>query len=888
MRWIGWMREAYQALFRKERTERELDEELNFHLEQEIRKNLRAGMNPEEARRQAHRSFGGVERVKEEVRDERGTRLLEDLLRDLRYAGRTLIRNPAYATAIVLTLGLGIGANTAVFSLVSGVLLDPLPYGDDDELVYFRQSLDAGEIRFSVHDITDLRSGLQSVEDLAEYHHMTFTLRGHGEPELVETGVVSPHFLDLMGMEPILGRAFTAADDALGAEPVLVLSHGYWQSRFGSDPSVVGRAFEMNGKLHTVIGVLPPIPQYPDVNDVYMPTSACPIRSSEGFRENRSARMMALFGRLRDDVALERAHDDVRAVASRLRERHPEAYAAERGHRVGVAPLKEELVRDARPTLLLLLGTAGCVLLIACANVANLALARLTRREQELTVRTALGAGRGRLARQLLTESVLLGVLGGVLGVGIALAGVDLLSDFAARFTPRAREVGVDLPVLVFAAGSAVLTGLLFGALPALQVRDASAGTLRAGVGLSPGARKGRIQSGLVVTQLAATFVLLVGVGLLLRSFVNVQQVDAGYDPTNVLAMQVTVNARNSEMTDEERKRFYLSVLERLEARRGVVSAAVTNSVPMRGTGFGTVAVKAVDNPGPDDEPRAQAEYRVASTGFFRTTGIRLERGRFFDEADSEDALPVAVINVSLARRLWPGEDPLGRPLIGCSNNTGQCFEPALRVVGVMADVRQHGLDRPPPDQVYVPAAQASFPGIFFLVRTVGDPLARAGELEAVVHETDPTIPVSGITTLEELWGRALAPRRLTLTLLALFGAVALAVSLAGIAGVLAFSVSQRTREIGVRIALGAERGGVLALVLRRGMALVALGLALGGVGALLLSGVMSGLVWGVEPTDPVTFVGVAAVLLAVSALACYLPARRATRIDPTEALKAG
>ncbi|MBW3534653.1 MAG: ABC transporter permease, partial [Gemmatimonadetes bacterium] len=395
---MGWWKrtaEALATLLRKERVERELDDELAFHVEQEAAKLLRQGAEPEDARREALRRFGGLERTKEQVRDERGVRALEDLIQDVRYGLRTLAHNPGYTLVVLMTLGLGIGANTAIFSVVSGVLLDPLPYEDGEELVYLRQSVDAGDIAFSVLDIQDLREGTHAFEEMVEYHGMTFTLLGEGDPEEVATGVVSHNFFRALGTAPILGRDFSEADDDLGAEAVLVLSHGYWLRRFGGDPSVVGRTFEMNGKTHTVIGVLPPVPQFPADNDVYMPTSACPIRSSDGFRETRNARMMAVFGRMADGVEVETAAADVAAAAGRLRQTWPTDYPAERGHRVTTSRLKDELVHGARPTLLVLLGTAGFVLLIACANVANLALARMTRREQELAVRSAMGAGRG-------------------------------------------------------------------------------------------------------------------------------------------------------------------------------------------------------------------------------------------------------------------------------------------------------------------------------------------------------------------------------------------------------------------------------------------------------------------------------------------------------------
>ena len=809
------------------------------------------------------------------------------ILSDIRYGIRALRKNPGFTAVVVLTLGLGIGANSAIFSVVHGVLLKPLPYADEDQLVYLRQpqeAIDAGNIFFSVHDMRDLLTRNRSMESMAEYHSMSFTLLGRGDAEVVRVGVVSSHFFDLMGMRPILGRDFTEADDRLEAEPVLLMSYGYWQSRFGGDPDIVGEAFEMNGKMHTVIGILPPVPQYPRENDVYMPTSACPIRSSESFRENRDSRMMAVFGRMRPQLTLQDAQQDLGAVMRQLRSEYPGSYSVERGQSFAATPLKEELVENARPTLLILLGTAGLVLLIACANVANLALARMTKRTQEMAVRSALGATRTRLAQQLLTEHTVLAVSGGLLGLLIAWLGIDLLTAFASRFTARAAETSMSGPVLLFTLAVSVLTGLVFGAAPAIRAGNKVANDLRDGRGMSSGRRGNRLQGGLVVTQLALAFTLLVGSGLLVRSFYKLQRLDPGYDPENVLSMRVVVNIRNSNMTLQERNDFFLTALDRIGALPGVTSAALTDISPMQfqqGMFHGVRPEGARES---DGTRLPQAQPRSAGVGYFETAGIPLLAGRTFETTDDENSLRVSIVNEALAASVWPGQDPIGMRYAPCGMG-GACSDSLVTVIGVVGNVRELGLETTPPAQIYLPVRQA--PGASNLVvRTAVDPLQIGRQAREIVKALDPTIPVANVTTFEQIRDDTLAPRRLTLTLLSIFAGVALVLSLAGIAGVIAFGVSQRTHEIGIRMALGAQRDTVMRSILRRGMVMVVMGLGLGAVGSIGLGRLISGLLWGVPTLDPLTFVLTGVILGVMGMAACYVPGRKATRIDPVVAFR--
>jgi predicted permease len=887
MRALSRARHFLRALFARDAVERELDDELRLHLELEAEKRRREGLPPEEARRRAAVSFGGFESVKEECRESWGVRFVETLAQDVKYGIRSLRRNPGFTSVVALTLGLGIGANTAVFSVVRGVLLRPLPYGNGQQLVALHQpAAGAGiqDLGFSVKEVHDYGSLTPSLEDVVEYHSMNFTLLGGPEPQRVRTGVVSAQYFRLLGVEPILGRTFRDGEDALGAEPVLVLSHSYWQQKLGGDPSVVGRTFEMNDRVHTVVGVLPPLPVYPDENDVYMPASACPFRSRPSVLEDRGVRGYQAFARVKTGVPLERAQKDVATITERLKKEYPEAYPNGLDPTSTLVPLHEEMVKDARPTLLVLLGTVGLVLLIACANVANLTLARLSDRGRELGVRAALGAGRGRLLRQLLTESTLVALLGGALGLVVAVLTRDALVQFAARFTPRAEEVQIDAGVLAFTLGATVLTGLLVGSLPGLPAFERLARALAGDGRTTAGRARQRLRAGLAVSQLALSFMLLIGAALMLRSFAKLQQVDAGFRSENVLTMTIDLNwskyTTAEHHADRERVlKVFEPLWERVRGIPGVVTAGTAWTFPLNSsfTSNGTYMIEGVHQEG---QALPTAEFRGASPEYFDALGVPVMQGRVFDAHDREDAEPVVVVSRGLAQRRFGTEDPLAKRI---SVDDGKTWG---RVVGVVGDVRQTGLAQDPPDLVYVPFAR--FPGYTstLFVRTIGDPRAMGDQVRKEVIALDPQAVVSNVRTLETIRHEALASPRLTAFLLGLFAFVALAISAAGLAGVLAYSVSQRTREIGIRIALGAAPRSVLHMLLGQGMVSVGIGLLVGLVGALGLSRLVSGLLFGVAPTDPMCFVGSAVVLVIVALVASFLPARRATGIDPMLALR--
>lgn len=890
---------AYRRLVgttRPNRVEQDMDDELRFHLMMEEEQLRKLGLPSDEARRAATGGFGGVDQIKEELRDHRRAMWLEDLVRDVRFAARTLASTPGYTTLVVLTLALGIGANAAIFSVINGVLLKPLANADGDRLVVLRQQRSqtgVANLGFSHLDIGEYRSQLQSVDALVEFHTMTFNLLGQGEPEEVQTGVVDHRFFEVLGVPPILGRGFTEEEDLVGRDAVIVMSYRYWQERFGGDPSILGKTFEMNGRVHTVVGVLPPFTQHPIDNDIYVPTSQCPVRSSEPFKANRNARMMTAFARLRPGTSLADVRNEAAVVANRLTASYPDAYPAQLGHNATAQPLKEALVANSRPTLFMLLGAVGFVLLVACANVANLTLARLSRREAELALRSALGAGRGRLLRQLLTESTLLAVVGGALGLGLAYVGSGLLVAFAGRFTPRAAEVGIDNTVLLFTVLISLVTGIVFGCGPALASRQQLSSVLRESTGASSSVRKRRLQTGLVVVQLAVAFILLCGAGLLVRSFVLLLNVDAGVVTENVLALRI-VPPIGSYQGTEQQKNLWRPILDRVNAQPGVIASAASTVTPLSGRGLigsGGVGVIAATfeiegRPAASQGDRPRARQRNVTPDFFRTVGVPVVRGRAFAETDDTDKPRVALINQTFARTHFDGIEPIGARLMRCSAE-GRCVpETMFEIVGVVGDVRQDGLDTEPTEEIYFPAYQTPFFGQNLLVRTSGDPLQLARGIVGFVHEVDPNLPVEDIQTLEMIRNDSLAPRRLTTALLTIFAAVALLVTMAGIVGVTSFSVTQRRHEIGVRMALGASRPEVLRMVLGQSLRCVAAGLAVGLAGTLIFGSLIRGLVWGIDPADPATLLSVSLLFLVVSGFATFWPARRATLVDPTIAFR--
>ena len=862
--------------------DREIDEEVAFHLAMEADKHRRQGLNARQALRRARLSFGGVESFKEACRDERTGSQLDMLMQDVRYALRTLGKNWGFAATVVLTLALGIGANSAVFSIIYGVLLRPLPYQRGDRLVLLQQSNPAAGTSslVSIAELYDYREQSGAFAELVEYHTMFFVLLGRGEPERVETGVVSDNFFDTLGVAPLLGRTFVEGEDDLDADAVLVLSYGYWRDSFGADADIIGKVFEMNNRPHTVVGVLPPIPQFPTEVDVYMPTSACPFRANaerDMAGNHGRFRMLTVFGRLAEGATVARADAEIDAIAGRFASDFPDAYSPERGFDAGVVDLKEELTREARPVLLMLLATAGLVLLIACANVANLSLARVMRRQQEIAVRAALGASRARLMRQLLTESTVLALIGGALGLAFAYVGLDILVQFASRYTPRAAAVGLDGWVLVFTLAVSVGTGLVFGSFPALPgtrdvggaIKEGTRATTRGGL---------RLRRALIVAQVALSFVLLVGAGLTLRSLTRLQAIDPGFDTEQVLTARVSMNwSAYGSMMDAH---HFLEELTAAVADSPLVrAAALTQTPPYRSRAPFLLPFSIEGRPAEDTQAPPELDSTVITPQYFEVLGISVTRGRVFDSRDEPESTPVAVINETMAALYWTGEDPVGARISTDKRETW------ITVIGVVGDTRPYGPATPVTPVFYRPFAQAGMP-TWLMIRTVGDPASAAQAVKDIAYALSDANPISDLQPLATLRADAVASPRLTASLLGVFAVLALIVTFIGITGVVAFTITQRTRELGLRMALGAQRPGILSMVVRQEMVQVAAGLVLGIAGAIAFGRLFSGLLFEVQPVDPATFVVVVAVLAAGALVAVVIPARRAVGVNPVIALR--
>lgn len=809
---------------------------------------------------------------------------METLVGDARYALRSLLKSKGFALASILTLALGIGANTAMFSLIHGVLLEPLPYRDGSRLVVLQQSepkAGVDDLAFSIKEVYDYRDQTRTLDGLVEHHSMTFTLLGREEPERVSTGVVSAEFFDVLGVKPLLGRTFRPEDDDLGAPAVLVLSYGYWRRSFGGDPDVVGQTVEMNDRIHTIVGVLPPIPQFPVEHDVYMPTSACPFRSAAELRmnENRSAfRGMTVFGRIREGADIENVRADFRTLAAHFERDFPETYPKTAGYAVDATPLQDALTIGARPTLFILLATSILVLVIACANVVNLAVARLMRREREMALRASLGASRARLVQQTLVESTLLSLTGGALGLFIAYQGHDLLASFIARFTPRAVGVEIDGTVLLFTLVVSVLTGVIVGVLPVFTRKWGLAGALRDGAHTTGARGRIRARSALIVFQVASAVVLLVGAGLMLRSLLHLREVDPGYRTQKILLARLSPNWSHFH-TQEDQVRFLDALLEKMRGIPGVEAAAVASVRPLDGQPPFTNGFRIENVPLEKDELAPQVGTRIASPDYFSLMGIPLLNGRVFTELDRAETPAVAVINRSLAEEFWKDGNPLGQKV---SLDNGQSWK---TIVGVVGDVREQSLDAEPIAAIYLPVAQSFWAGTLVL-RTPFDAAGITRQVKEAVYAIDPQQPVDRFETIEESRKASMASPRLTALLLGIFASLALVIAATGVGGVIAYAVSQRTQEIGIRMALGAQRSQVLAMVLRQGLGIVALGLAAGILLALGASRFLASFLFEISPTDLPTFVAVLVLLLVAALAASLLPARRAASIEPTRALR--
>lgn len=802
---------------------------------------------------------------------------------DLRIAWRQARMRPFFTAAIVLTLGLGIGVNTAIFSVVDGVLLAPLPFDNGERLVHIGYRPEASEqetLRFSVPEYLDIRRDGDSLEGLAEYHSMAYTLLGRGEPARVRTAVVSANFFELLGVHAALGRLFSPADEAPDANPPLVLTHGFWQSRFGSDPSVVGETLTLADHPMTVIGVLPPLPGFPDEDDIFVTTNGCQFRSQARVAENRGLRFVHLFGRLKPGVTTEGARVELDALFRRLWQEYPTSQPEAEAEPLPVVPVREELLGNFGPTALALAGVVGLVLLIACANVANLTLARLINRDREIAVRTAIGAGRGRLIRQLLTESTVLALAGGLLGIALAVAGVRLLIPFAARFTSRAAEIAVDGRVLLFALGISVVAGVLVGASLAIHRNghDLVEGLKEGGGKATASSSKHRLRNALVVIQVAVSFMLLIGAGLTVRSLLELRKIDPGFVPDRVITGNVALSF-NKYHTPLDLASFGRTAQERLEAIPGVEAVALSSDMPLDGQ-VSSPPIRIEGRAQETGEAEPQAIFHIASERYFEVVGMPILRGRAFQSTDEPLSEAVVVVNEAMAKRFWPDQDALGRRMAVGPGHW-------RTVVGVVGDVREVALTEAEPGPAfYLAFLQQPTPVMQIFVRTAGEPEALLETVRRTIQQIDPELAVADLQTLEQVYEASLAQPRLTALLFGLFAVLAFVITALGIAGLVAFLVNQRTQEIGIRAALGAGRADVVFLVVRRGVLLVVVGLAGGILGALYATRVLDSLLYGVTTNDPATFVAVSLLVLLVTVLACLVPVRRALRIDPVLALR--
>ncbi len=805
---------------------------------------------------------------------------MRTLGQDLRYAVRMLAKSPGFTLIAVATLALGIGANTAIFSVVRAVILRTLPYPAPSELVVTSEFHErSGEMGIAWPNFLDWREQVRSMRTPAGYRLTRWNVSGTREPELLRGAQISPPFLALLGVRPVLGRDFQAADDRPGAEATVILSHQTWKKRFGSDPSILGRPIQLDAMPYVVVGVLPAgFSFFPETVDLYTPiglNGAIP-----GWLERGNHSGMRALARLAPGASLESARAELGGIMRDLEKAYPRTNT---GQQARIQPLTDALFGEFRATLWTLLGAVGLVLLIACANVAHLLLARAAARQREFAIRLALGAGRRRIVRQLLTESFLLSVLGGALGVVLAAWILNPLLALAPSEIPRLGDTRIDPMVLLFTLGACMLTATLFGLAPAAQAsRPDPQSALR---DTGPGATGSRTRQGLrralFVSEVALAFVLAVGSGLLLRSLIRVQRVPLGFEPEGVLSLTVLLPDKGYEEEDV-RFRFYQRSLEEIRRLPGVESAGATLCAPLEGRCWGSVYMVS-DRPMPPPTDIPSSAFNVVDPGYFATLRIPLLAGRFFTEADRADSAKVVIVNESFAKRWWPNESPLGKRV---KQGFPQDDRPFREIVGVVGDVAQEGLDLPVETEVYLPLAQDSDTSIAFVARTASDPMSLARAATAAIHRVDPNQSVSWVQPLTKLVVESGARRKFTTLLLVLFGALALILASVGIYGVVSYGVSQRTREIGIRTALGAGPREVLRLVFAQALRLAAVGLLVGGAGAILLTRFLQSLLFQTPPFDPSTFAGVGVLLTGVVLLACANPARRALRVNPTIALR--
>ena len=887
MKWFNILRDRLRALRQRETVIDDIDREMRLHLDLQTEANIKAGMSPAEAREKARRSFGNVNRAVDAAYDVKGGGLLETLTQDVRYGVRMLAKHKAFTSIAVVTLALGIGANTAIFSVVNELLLRPLPYRDAERVVMLWEVTPEGR-----HQNTTSRANFRgwrdqstSFESMAAFTDQRFNLTGDGEPEELSVQFATPELFKVLGVDPILGRTLTTEDAQPGTPDVAVLSYGLWQRRFGSQAGIVGQAITLNGRKFIVVGVMPPrfqfhIRQRSGSGRPAELWSVLPMPTS-GPNANERGRFLSVVARLKDGVTVDRAVAELRTIHARLSDEVPQYnknYTAE------VLPLRDQFFGNVRRPLWLMLGAVGFVLLIACANVANLLLSLATAREKEIAVRAALGARRLRIVRQLLTESLLLALVGSALGLAFAWFGIKALVLISPKDLDSLQSVGLNVTVLLWTLGVSLLTGIVFGLAPALHISRLNLNdSLKEGGKSESGQGSGsrRLRSALVVSEIALAVVLLASAGLLIKSFIRLQQVDRGFDTNNVLTMVVRVpGSRYRE--DPQFVNFFNQVLERTRHLPTVRSAGMVNFLPLYGGLGSATGFKILGRPEPPPGEGPSTDVRVVDAGYFQTMGIPLLGGRNFSDAEQKDPKHVLLINEALAHEYFGDQDPIGQRL-----DVEMFDQPTpAEIIGIVGNVRYDSLIDESPPAVYFPHPDLTYPFMTLVIRTDGDPAAIAPAVQREIRSLDPNQPVSDVRTMNQVMADWVSRSRFNTLLLGLFAALATLLSAVGIFGVMNYSVALRTREIGLRLAIGAQPRQVLLLILGQGFWLTIIGIGLGLAAAFALTRLLSGLLFGVAAADLATFTTISALLIVVSLLACYLPARRAMRIDPLKALR--
>ncbi|HKY06125.1 MAG TPA: ABC transporter permease, partial [Blastocatellia bacterium] len=801
------------------------------------------------------------------------------LWQDLRYAVRILVKNPGFTVVAVITLALGVGANTAIFSVVHAVMLSPLPYADPDRLVVLAEYNRGGERMGPAYpNYLDWRERANSFEEMAAYQASSFNLTGVDRAVRLQGRRVNWNFFRLLGVSPQIGRAFTEQDDSPTAEPAALLSNGVWKEQFGGDADIIGRTIKVDGKQHTVIGVLPPDFEYFRRDDLYVPIGLALTTPGQGLLDRGNHYNMYILSRLKPGVTVEQANTEIVQLAAQLEQEYPNTNS---GNTASATGLADVFVEEIRPALIVLLAAVGFVLLIACVNVANLMLVRSAERQKEIALRLALGAGRGRIIRQLLSESLVVAIAGGTAGLLIGVWATRGLVALAPPNVPRLATVGLNLTVLGFTLGVSVLTGLFFGLLPALQTSATNLqAILKEGGRSVAGVMRERTRKVLLVAEVGLALVLLIGAGLMLRTVSELMSVDPGFNADNLLTMRFNLGA--DAYPPEKRHIFFKEMTEQIESIPGIESAALSYSIPIDGSNWNSVFIVG-DKPVPPRAELHDAAFTPVSANYFKTLGVRLLKGRLFNETDTPTSPKVIVINETLANRLWPGEDSVGKRI---KQGFPESDTPWREVVGVVSDVKLNGIERSVPMQVFLPTAHEPARSFALIIRTKSEPHAFASTIEQTIRSLDKDLPVYGVRSMDQLLGNGIAQQRLMMVLLGGFAVLALVLAAVGIYGVMSYAVAQRTHEIGIRMAMGARPKDVLRLIVGQGMTLTVIGVSLGLASAFGLTRLMTKLLFGVSATDPVSYLVLTLVLTVVAFLACYLPARRATKVDPMVALR--